>query len=103
NSDGTPLAPDELTAGGTKGPGGDSYLYPHFQLDAQAGIHLARGVSVIVYGLNLNNEVFGFYNGDPQYVVQREFYKPTFAMGVRWNHCPLGPGACCVFGRRGWF
>jgi hypothetical protein len=29
--------------------------------------------------------VFGFYNGSTQYVVQREFYKPTFAFGVRWN------------------
>ena len=26
----------DLTAGGTTGPGGDSYLYAHFQLDAQA-------------------------------------------------------------------
>jgi len=40
---------------------------------------------VVAYGLNLNNEVFGFYNGSPQYVVQREFYKPTFAAGVRWS------------------
>ena len=39
----------------------------------------------MVYGLNLNNEVFGFYNGSPQYVVQREFYKPTIAFGVRIN------------------
>jgi hypothetical protein len=29
--------------------------------------------------------VFGFYNGSTQYVVQREFYKPTFAIGVRLN------------------
>ena len=33
-------------------------------------------------GLNLNNEVFGFYNGSPQYVVQHEYYKPTYAGGV---------------------
>ena len=42
-------------------------------------------MSVVVSGLNLNNEVFGFYNGSTQYVVQREFYKPTFAIGVRIN------------------
>ena len=43
-----------------------------------------RGLSAIVYGLNMNNEVFGFYNGSPQYVVQREFYKPTYAVGFRY-------------------
>jgi TonB-dependent receptor len=83
NSDGTPMKAGDLTAGGTAGPGGDSYLYAHMQVDAQASIRLARSVSVVVYGLNLTNEVFGFYNGSPQYVVQREFYKPTFAFGVR--------------------
>ena len=47
-------------------------------------MRVGSGLSVVVYGLNLTNEVFGFYNGSPQYVVQREFYKPTFAFGVRW-------------------
>jgi len=84
NSDGTPMSPGDLTAGGAAGPGGDNYLYPHLQLDAQAVVRVASGLSVVVYGLNLTNEVFGFYNGSPQYVVQREFYKPTFAAGVRW-------------------
>ena len=85
NSDGTPIAPGDLTAGGTLGPGGDNYLYTHVQIDAQAVIRIHRTMSVVVSGLNLNNEVFGFYNGSPQYVVQREFYKPTFAIGVRIN------------------
>jgi TonB-dependent receptor len=85
NPDGTPMAPGDLTAGGPKGPGGDNYLYAHFQLDAQATVRLAHGLSVVAYGLNLTNEVFGFYNGSPQYVVQREFYKPTFALGLRYN------------------
>jgi hypothetical protein len=85
NSDGTPMAAGDLAAGGVTGPGGDNYLYAHLQLDAQATVRLAQGLSVVVYGLNLTNEVFGFYNGSPQYVVQREFYKPTFAAGVRWN------------------
>jgi TonB-dependent receptor len=84
NSDGTPMAPGDLTAGGTSGPGGDSYLYAHFQLDTQVTTQLTRGLSLVAYGLNLNNEVFGFYNGSPQYVVQREFYKPTFAVGFRY-------------------
>jgi hypothetical protein len=79
------MAPGDLTAGGTAGPGGDNYLYPHTQVDAQATVRLVRGLTVVAYGLNLTNEVFGFYNGSPQYVVQREFYKPTFAIGVRFN------------------
>jgi hypothetical protein len=38
-----------------------------------------------MYGLNLNNEVFGFYNGSPQYMVQREYYRPTVSAGFRWS------------------
>ena len=71
--------------GGLAGPAGDSYLYSHFQLDTQASYRLPAGFEVYGYGLNLNNEVFGFYNGAPQYVVQREYYHPTYAGGVRWN------------------
>jgi hypothetical protein len=29
--------------------------------------------------------VFGFYNGSSQYMIQREFYKPTYAFGMRWS------------------
>jgi hypothetical protein len=28
----------------------------------------------VAYGLNLTNEVFGFYQGSPKYPIQREFY-----------------------------
>ena len=70
---------------GVKGPAGDNYLYSHYQLDTQASYSLPRGFQVYAYGLNLNNEVFGFFNGSPQYVVQREYYHPTYAGGVRWN------------------
>jgi TonB-dependent receptor len=70
---------------GLKGPLGDQYLYTHLQVDAQASIRLAKGFSAIVYGLNLSNEVFGFYNGSTQYPVQREYYKPTIGAGLRWN------------------
>lgn len=71
--------------GGTAGPAGDNYLYSHFQFDTQANYKLPWGFSVYGYGLNLNNEVFGFYNGSSQYVVQREYYHPTYAGGIRWN------------------
>jgi TonB-dependent receptor len=70
---------------GIKGPSGDNYLYSHFQLDAQASYNLPYGLQVYAYGLNLNNEVFGFYDGSPQYVTQREYYKPTYAAGLRYN------------------
>jgi TonB-dependent receptor len=70
---------------GPRGPAGDIYLYPHFQVDAQGSYRLWRGLSVLAYGLNMNNEVFGFYNGRPQYVLQREFYKPTYAVGFRYS------------------
>lgn len=70
---------------GTSGPAGDNYLYAHFQFDTQASYRLPWGFQAYAYGLNLNNEVFGFYNGSPQYVVQREYYHPTYAGGLRWT------------------
>jgi TonB-dependent receptor len=80
-----PKDPADMTAGGVRGPGGDTYLYAHYQLDVQGSYKIKPGLQVYAYGLNLNNEVFGFYNGSPQYVVQREYYKPTFAAGLRWT------------------
>jgi TonB-dependent receptor len=73
------------TAGGLRGPNGDTYLYPHFQIDAQGSFRLKYGFTVMAYGLNLNNEVFGFYNGQTQYMIQREYYAPTFAFGLHWS------------------
>jgi hypothetical protein len=70
---------------GVRGPSGDNYLYAHYQFDTQASYRLPMGFEVYAYGLNLNNEVFGFYNGSEQYVVQREYYHPTYAGGLRWN------------------
>jgi hypothetical protein len=73
------------TPGGINGPLSDTYLYTHFQVDAQAGFRLKYGFNLMAYGLNLNNEVFGFYNGQAQYMIQREYYAPTFAFGLRWS------------------
>lgn len=70
---------------GTRGPAGDNYLYAHLQVDAQASFRMTKSLTALVQGLNLTNEVFGFYNGSPQYVVQREFYKPTYTFGLRWE------------------
>jgi TonB-dependent receptor len=69
---------------GPKGPAGDIYLYPHFQLDAQAAVRIRNGLTFILQGENINNEVFGFYTGSKNYVDQREYYGPTISGGFRW-------------------
>ncbi|MGA9071737.1 MAG: TonB-dependent receptor [Terracidiphilus sp.] len=79
-----PGNPGDTTAGGPKGPLADNYFYPHLQIDAQAGMRVYRGLKVEFDGLNLNNEVFGFYNGSPQYMTQREYYKPTYSASLKY-------------------
>ncbi|HLM99101.1 MAG TPA: TonB-dependent receptor [Bryobacteraceae bacterium] len=74
--DGAPL--------GVNGPNGDHWFYTHLQVDAQGSYRLNKGFTVVVYGLNLTNEVFGFYYGSPIWDNQREFYKPTVGVGLRW-------------------
>jgi TonB-dependent receptor len=80
----TDLIPDP-TLLGVKGPLGDVYLYSHFQVDAQGSLYLGKGLTAMVSGLNLNNEVFGFYQGSSQFPTQREYYKPTYSFGLRWE------------------
>jgi TonB-dependent receptor len=71
--------------GGVNGPLSDIYFYSHIQVDAEGIIGMGHNLSLVVSGLNLNNEVFGFYQGSPQYMIQREYYQPTFSGGVRWT------------------
>jgi TonB-dependent receptor len=73
------------TPGGINGPLSDFYFYTHVQVDAQGSIRMNHGLTLIVSGLNLNNEVFGFYQGSPQYMIQREYYQPTVSAGLRWE------------------
>ena len=80
---GTGAANDPIL--GLKGPLGDNYFYPHTQFDVQASYRLYKGMQVVGSGLNLSNEVFGFYNGSPIYPVQREYYRPTVSFGLRWS------------------
>jgi TonB-dependent receptor len=70
---------------GVKGPLGDTYLYQHTQVDAQVAFRMHKGLQFIFAGLNLTNEVFGFYNGSPQYPIQREYYKPSYEFGLRYT------------------
>jgi TonB-dependent receptor len=87
--DGTLLAdgvtPSSATPGGLKGPFSDQYFYSHLQVDAEGSIKLGHGLTYVMSGLNLTNEVFGFYQGSPQYMVQREFYRQTIEAGFRWS------------------
>jgi TonB-dependent receptor len=78
NSDSDPIL-------GLKGPNGDIYLYAHTQFDIQGSYRMYRGLQLVISGLNLSNEVFGFYQGSPIYPVQREFYKPSIIFGMRWS------------------
>jgi TonB-dependent receptor len=70
---------------GPKGPSGDIFTLTHFQVDAQASYRVYKGISAVVSGLNLNNEVFGYYQGSTPFVNQREYYKPTYTGGLRFN------------------
>jgi TonB-dependent receptor len=70
---------------GTKGPSGDIFTLTHFQVDAQASYRFYKGFTAVVSGLNLNNEVFGYYQGNTKFVNQREYYKPTYTGGVRYT------------------
>jgi TonB-dependent receptor len=69
---------------GLNGPLADQYLYAHTQVDIQGSYRIYKGLEAVVSGLNLTNEVFGFYTGSPIYPNQREFYKPSVIAGMRW-------------------
>lgn len=71
--------------GGPQGPLGDNYNYPHTQVDAQGSYALRDGFKLLVSGMNLTNEQFGFYYGSPKYDTQREFYHPTYMLGLSWT------------------
>jgi len=71
---------------GPTGPSGDVYTLAHMQVDAQATYRIGHGFSAMASGLNLNNEVFGYYTGSTQFVNQREYYKPTFTFGLRYTY-----------------
>ena len=81
----TDAATDKDPILGINGPTGDVYFYAHTQYDIQGSYRIHKGLQFIASGLNLSNEVFGFYQGSAPYTVQREFYKPTVSFGMRWT------------------
>ncbi len=80
-----PFDPTTGKGGGIRGPNGDTYLYSHLQVDLQGSYRLPKGFTAVAYALNLNNEVFGFYNGSTANPIQREYYKQTYGGGLRWT------------------
>jgi TonB-dependent receptor len=81
----TDAATDQDPINGIHGPNGDVYFYAHTQFDVQGSYRIYKGLSFFAYGLNLSNEVFGFYQGSKIYPNQREYYHPTAAFGMRWS------------------
>jgi TonB-dependent receptor len=75
----------DATPLGLHGPFGDNYFYSHTQVDAKASYYIGKGFTLSAIGENMNNDPFGFYNGHPSYMVQREYYKPTYSGGIRWT------------------
>jgi TonB-dependent receptor len=71
--------------GGVKGPNGDNYYYERTQVDAQASYYLGKGFTLTASEENANNAILGFYNGGTQYMTQREYYKPIYYGGLRWE------------------
>jgi hypothetical protein len=73
-------------ADGSATPSGDTWLLPHGQLDASVTVNLPAGAALQIQALNLNNAVFGFYNGIPgtEYSNQREYYGRSLIVGMRY-------------------
>jgi outer membrane receptor for ferrienterochelin and colicin len=64
---------------------GDNYFYPHAQVDGSVVYNATKDVQLQFMVLNLNNAVFGFYQGAPghEFSFQREYYGPTFFFGTK--------------------
>ncbi len=71
---------------GSASPTGDNYFYSHSQIDASLIVNVTRTVQVQLQVLNINNAVFGFFNGTPDhaYNFQREYYGQTFYGGMKY-------------------
>ena len=102
---------------GSATPSGDNWFFPHSQIDAALTVSLRHDLAVpgvavasatgsgdarfggasetyssvdpatVEQALNLNDAVFGFYNGVPgtEYSNQREYYGRSVILGVRYG------------------
>ena len=66
---------------------GDTYFYAHSQIDASVSLAVTSRVQLQLQALNLNNAVFGFFQGTPNndYSIQREYYGRTIYLGAKYN------------------
>jgi TonB-dependent receptor len=71
---------------GSATPSGDGWFLPHSQLDASVTLELRSDVALQILGLDLNNAVFGFSNGNSQaqYTAQREYYGRSLIVSVKY-------------------
>jgi TonB-dependent receptor len=72
---------------GTATANGDTYFYAHSQIDASLLYNVTKQVQLQLQGLNLNNAVFGFFNGTPShdFSIQREYYERTVYLGMKYG------------------
>ena len=70
---------------GTPTANGDNYFYPHAQVDGSLIYNATSDVQLQFMVLNMNNAVFGFYQGTPghEFSFQREYYGTTFFFGSK--------------------
>ena len=66
---------------------GDTYFYAHSQIDASVLFNVSPRVQLQLQALNLNNAVFGFFQGTPDhdYSIQREYYGRTVYLGAKYG------------------
>ena len=70
---------------GPSGPSGDIFTLTHYQVDAQASYRFYKGLSAVVSGLNLNNEVFGYYQGSTPFVKPARVLQADLLAGLRYT------------------
>lgn len=72
---------------GSPTPSGDNWLFPHSQIDASITVNLTANASLQLQGLNLNNAVFGFFNGTSaeRFANQREYYGRSIIAGLKYG------------------
>lgn len=72
---------------GTPTANGDNYFYEHSQIDASLLYNISNRLQLQLQALNLNNAVFGFFNGTPShdFSVQREYYERTIYLGMKYG------------------
>lgn len=70
---------------GTPTANGDNYFYAHSQIDGSIMYNINEQVQLQFQVLNINNAVFGFFQGTPSHAFnfQREYYGQTFFLGTK--------------------